>query len=210
MPPARLILASNSPRRQELLAVLGLSYVVRVVAVDEAELPGERPLDMVARLAREKAAAVPLAPGELLIAADTTVDLAGEVLGKPRDADDARRMLRAMRGRPHAVHSAVALRRGDELLLEVASTEVAMRPYSGAEVEAYIASGGPMDKAGAYGIQDQPFSPAERIAGCYLNVMGLPLCHLARALLRWGVPLPALPPPYCQVVLGGPCPVALF
>jgi MAF protein len=206
----RLVLASNSPRRQELLGRLGLAFVVRVAAVDESEQPAESPVEMVVRLAREKAAAVPLAAGELLIAADTTVDLAGEVLGKPQDEADARRMLLAMRGRPHAVHTGIALRRDGETALEVVTTGVLIRPYTAAEVEAYIASGGPLDKAGAYGIQDWPFCPVERIEGCYLNVMGLPLCHLARGLLRWGVPLPALPPPYCRDVLGQPCPVALF
>ena len=210
MGSVRLVLASNSPRRQELLAVLGLPFVVRVVPVDEAERPGETPAEMVLRLARAKAAAVPLVDGELLIAADTTVDLEGTVLGKPRDEGDARRMLEAMRGRPHLVHSGIALRREGEIWSEVCSTTVVMRAYSAAEVEAYIASGGPLDKAGAYGIQDRPFSPAERIAGCYLNVMGLPLCHLAQGLLRWGVTPPALPPPYCRGLLGFPCPVALF
>jgi septum formation protein len=205
-----LILASNSPRRQELLRVLGLPFTIRVAPVDEAELPDETPAAMVGRLARCKAQAVALAPDELLLAADTTVELDGVVLGKPVDEADARRMLEALRGRPHTVHSAIALRAAGREQVEVVTTAVVMRAYSEADLAAYLASGSPLDKAGAYGIQDQPFAPCERIAGCYLNVMGLPLCHVARALLAWGVAVPHLPPPYCAGVLGGPCPVALF
>lgn len=205
-----LVLASNSPRRQELLGVLGLSYTVRVAEVDESIRPGERPAAMVARLAREKALAVPLSPEELLIAADTTVELEGQVLGKPADREDAGRMLRMLRGRMHRVHTAVALRQGEEVEVEVVTTQVWMRNYGEEEVEAYLASGQAQDKAGAYGIQDEPFSPAERIEGCYMNVVGFPLCHLAQGLLHWGVAIPRLPPPYCQSVLGHPCPVALF
>lgn len=211
MVPLRLILASNSPRRQELLGVLGLAFHVRVAAVDETERAGESPARMVRRLALLKAQAVPLEGDELLIAADTTVELEGEVLGKPADEADARRMLAALRGRPHAVHTAIVLRRSEHLQSETVSTVVVMRAYGESEVAAYLRAGGPMDKAGAYGIQDEPFAPVERIAGCYLNVMGLPLCHLARGLHSWQVEVPHLPPPYCCAsVLGYPCPVALF
>jgi predicted house-cleaning NTP pyrophosphatase (Maf/HAM1 superfamily) len=108
------------------------------------------------------------------------------------------------------VHSAIALRAAGREHVEVVTTAVVMRPYSENELAAYLASGSPLDKAGAYGIQDQPFAPCERIVGCYLNVMGLPLCHLARALLAWDVAVPNLPPPYCAKILGAPCPVALF
>jgi len=132
------------------------------------------------------------------------------MLGKPRSPDDARRMLEALRDRVHAVHSGLTLRRADEIHTERITTQVWMRPYTPAELEAYVTAGHPMDKAGAYGIQDEPFCPVERLEGCYMNVVGLPLCHLARALLRWGVEVPALPPGYCRTVLGGPCPVALF
>jgi len=207
----RLVLASNSPRRQELLGVLGLAFTVRVAAVDESEHGGETPAAMVERLARVKAQAVPLREDELLIAADTTVELEGEVLGKPAGEADARRMLEALRGRPHAVHTGIVLRRGDRLQSEIVTTVVVMRPYGEPELAAYLASGSPMDKAGAYGIQDEPFAPVERIEGCYLNVMGLPLCHLARVLRAWRVGVPHLPPPYCAAaILGYPCPVALF
>jgi septum formation protein len=205
-----LILASNSPRRQELLGVLGVPFRIRAAPVDETELPGEAPAAMVARLARRKAEAVALEPDELLLAADTTVELDGVVLGKPAGEADARRMLEALRGRPHAVHSAIALRAAGREHGEVVTTAVVMRPYSAADLAAYLSSGSPMDKAGAYGIQDEPFAPCERIDGCYLNVMGLPLCHVARALRAWGMALPHLPPPYCAGLLGHACPAALF
>jgi len=190
--------------------VLGLPFTIRAVPVDEAERPHEAPAAMVARLARRKAAAVALEPDELLLAADTTVELDGQVLGKPADAADARRMLEALRGRPHAVHSAIALRAAGRRHAEVVTTTVVMRPYSEADLAAYLATGSPMDKAGAYGIQDEPFAPGERIVGCYLNVMGLPLCHVARALRAWGVAVPHLPPPYCAGLLGHACPAALW
>ncbi len=207
---AVLVLASNSPRRQELLSVLGLPYTIRVAAVDESIRSGETPEAMVARLAREKALAVPLSPGELLIAADTTVELEGQVLGKPADREEAHRMLRRLRGRMHRVHTAVALRQGEEVEVQVVTTQVWMRAYREEELEAYLSSGQAEDKAGAYGIQDEPFSPAERVEGCYMNVVGFPLCHLAQGLLRRGISMPHLPPAYCRSILGYPCPAALF
>ncbi len=205
-----LVLASNSPRRQELLGVLGLPYLIRVAPVDESILLTETPEAMVARLAREKALAVPLSPGELLIAADTTVEVEGQVLGKPADQEEARRMLQILRGRMHRVHTAVALCRDGEVEIQVVTTRVWMRTYGEEELESYLASGQAEDKAGAYGIQDEPFSPAERVEGCYMNVVGFPLCHLARRLLRRGVSVPHLPPAYCRSILGYPCLVALF
>ncbi len=205
-----LVLASNSPRRQELLGVLGQPFSVRVAAVDETVHPGETPAAMVVRLAREKALAVPLAADELLIAADTTVELEGENLGKPADREEARQMLLRLRGRPHRVHTAIALRRGEEIEVQVVTTQVWMRSYGEEELEAYLASGQAEDKAGAYGIQDEPFSPVERLEGCYMNVVGLPLCHLAQGLARRGIPIPCLPPTYCRSVLGYPCPAALW
>ncbi|MGC9023705.1 MAG: Maf family protein [Chloroflexia bacterium] len=205
-----LVLASNSPRRQELLGVLGLPYAIRVAEVDESVHLGETPEAMVARLAREKALAVPLSPKELLISADTTVELEGQALGKPADPEEARRMLRLLRGRMHRVHTAVALRRGEEVEVQVVTTRVWMRNYGAEELEAYLASGQAQDKAGAYGIQDEPFAPVERVEGCYMNVVGLPLCHLAQGLVRRGISIPRLPPAYCRGLLGHPCPVALF
>jgi len=210
MEAPRLILASNSPRRQEYLGRLGLPFAVRVAAVEEVGHPGESPGAMVARLARAKAEAVALEQDELVVAADTVVIVEDEVLGKPADAADARRMLEALRGRSHLVHTGLALRRPGECRVEVVTAEVVMRPYSAAEVEAYIATWQPLDKAGAYGIQDQPFAPVERLEGCYMTVVGLPLCHVAKRLLTWGVSVPSLPAEGCRQMLGRPCPVALF
>ncbi len=210
MASPRLVLASNSPRRQELLGRLGVPFAIRTAPVDEAGRQGETPVDMVARLAEIKSKGVPLHQDEILIAADTTVALAGEVMGKPVDLEDSRRMLQALRDRVHAVHSGVVLRRRGKVHVEVVTTQVWMRPYGDAELQTYLDSGAPLDKAGAYGIQDEPFQPVSRIEGCYMNVVGLPLCHLSRALLHWGIALPSLPPRYCRTVLGHACPVALF
>jgi septum formation protein len=185
------ILASSSPRRRELLASLGVDFMVRKPDVDETQRPGERDLDYVRRLSIEKADAVAaqLVGGAVVLAADTVVILAadtigveasgGGILGKPTDADDARRMLFRLRGRAHTVVTAVTLLRleGGEArrLTELTHTQVFMRDYSDAEIEAYIATGDPFDKAGSYAIQHEGFHPVERIEGSYTNVMGLPL-----------------------------------
>jgi septum formation protein len=210
MDPVRLILASNSPRRQELLTELGLSFSIRTEPVDEAGLPDEQPSDLVARVSRAKAEAVRLQEDEVIIAADTIVVLGDNVLGKPLDAKDAHRMLLALRDRPHTVYTGLTLRRPGEMVTETVGTLVFMRPYSVDEVEAYVVSGEPMDKAGAYGIQNRPFLPVSRVEGCYMAVMGLPLCHVAQGLLRWGLTVPLRPSAHCQSVLSGPCPVALL
>jgi MAF protein len=165
---------------------------------------------MAARLARLKAEAVPLDNGEIVIAADTVVVLDNEILGKPQDTDDARRMLWALRGRVHLVHTGLALRSLGETWSETDTALVHMRDYGADEIEAYIASGLPLDKAGAYGIQNEIFSPANRVEGCYMTVVGLPLCRLARALMRWNLYVPRIPPDGCRSVLGRPCPAALF
>ena len=160
--------------------------------VDETPLPGERPVAMARRLAVEKARMCDV-PG-VLIAGDTVV--AGpdgaEILGKPEDDADARRMLRLLRGKQHTVITAVAVRnvaRGAELVEHVV-TAVEMRPYGDAEIDGYVESGLPLDKAGAYGIQDGGFAPVTAIAGCYLNVVGFPLCVVARLLRQAGLAVP--------------------
>ncbi|MGC8873081.1 MAG: Maf family protein [Chloroflexia bacterium] len=207
----RVVLASNSPRRQEYLAWLGVPFEVRVVPVDEAAQEGESPEAMGERLARAKAEAVPCAPDEIVLAADTLVVLGHEVLGKPADADEALRMLLALRGRQHEVLTAVAFRTRSELEVQVVKARVWMRSYTPAEVEAYIASGQPFDKAGAYGIQDEPFSPVSRVEGCGLTVVGFPLCHIAQGLLRRGIPVPRQPVDLCRLSFDiRQCPVALF
>ncbi|MCS6962566.1 Maf family protein [Thermoflexus sp.] len=208
MIPKRWVLASASPRRQMLIQLLGYPVEVLSISIDETPKPNEDPAACAARLALAKAAAgARLAPDALVLAADTVVDLEGEILGKPEGTQEARAMLQALRGRPHQVHTAVALYhpfRG-EYLLEVATTRVWMRSYTDEEIEAYLATGDPMDKAGAYAIQHPGFQPARIVEGCYAAVVGLPLCHLARALRRWGWSPSEDLPTRCQSALEHLC-----
>ncbi len=203
----RLLLASRSPRRHDLLALLGLPFDVTATDVDETPQPGESPAALVARLSHEKARAAVAPPNALIIACDTVVALNGTPLGKPRDAAEATEMLRRLRGRPHAVYSAVTL-------LEVATwreqnavaeTTVVMRAYTDAELAAYVASGDPLDKAGAYAIQHAGFHPVTKVQGCYANVTGLPLCHLTRCLRAWGIEPARDVPAACQAHTGYCC-----
>jgi septum formation protein len=212
----KLILASNSPRRKQLLSLCGWEFVTSPAEVDERPLPGEEPTAYVLRLAETKArAAVPdMQPQVLVIAADTTVaDTAlGEgtsILGKPLNEADARQMLQRLRGRVHQVYTAIAVMHPAEerLLTDLCVTDVLMRRYSDEEIEAYIASGDPMDKAGAYAIQNSGFHPVEHPQGCFANVMGLPLCHLVRVLHEAGVSPQADVPKACQAALAYDCPV---
>lgn len=196
-----LILASSSPRRRELLASLGVQYEIIKPDVDETPLAGEAPLALVRRLSREKAlaAARQLQAQQLVLAADTIVILAadtlgvdehGEVLGKPASADEARAMLRALRGRAHLVCTAFTLLRADEARdahTQVVTTRVHMRDYTDDEIDAYIATGDPFDKAGSYAIQHEVFQPVARIEGSYSNVVGLPTDEVGAALRQWGV-----------------------
>jgi septum formation protein len=174
-----LVLASGSPRRHELLRQLGLDFEAVAPDVDETPLPGERPIDLVRRLADAKARVV---EGDPVVAADTTVEVDGEILGKPVDADDARRMLRRLSGRSHKVHTGVAVRAGDRLALDVTTTIVTFTPLTPPVVEWYIASGEPFDKAGAYAIQGAGGIFVETVRGSVSNVVGLPLTTLARLL----------------------------
>jgi MAF protein len=181
----RLVLASASPRRRELLRRLGLPFQVAVPAVDETPLPSEPPQQLAQRLAAAKATAT-LAnlPAALVLAADTVVSLDGRSLGKPADAGEAVRMLQALRAREHAVITAVCLARaGAQPNVSACCTRVWMRAYTAAEIAAYVASGDPFDKAGGYAIQHPTFRPVERLTGSYTNVVGLPL-GLVRSLLR--------------------------
>jgi septum formation protein len=183
----KLVLASASPRRRELLGALGISYRVVAADIDERLLPDEAPDALVRRLAETKALAVAGRLGHeersQVLAADTEVAWQGSVLGKPADPEHARTMLLALRARPHTVLTGLALARGESVVWSrVVETAVWMRAYADDEIERYIASGRPLDKAGAYGIQDAAFHPVERIEGCYTNVVGLPLCEVSRAL----------------------------
>lgn len=182
-----LVLASGSPRRAEILRQAGIPFVVRAAPVDETPLAGERPEDCVRRLAERKARAAPAGAGETVLGADTTVVIDGEMLGKPADAADARRMLAALAGRAHEVLTGVALRRGERVASAWASTRVEFAPMTASEIEDYVASGEPLDKAGAYAIQGLASKYIDRIEGCYFNVVGLPVALLATLLAELGI-----------------------
>jgi septum formation protein len=184
-----LTLASASPRRRRLLGLLDIPFVVAPVDVDEAPGPGESGGRLARRLAREKALAGAHAePGRLVLAADTVVDVDGRPLGKPADEDEARATLRALRGRSHRVITGLALAIGGRLSWHgAAETEVRMRRYGDEEIERYVATGRPLDKAGGYAVQDPDFRPAEGLRGCYPNVVGLPLCEALRGLRAAGL-----------------------
>lgn len=211
MPITEFILASNSPRRKVLLSLSGIPFRVQPADINEDPRKDEDPKFYVSRLAGEKASVVAhAADGDaLVIAADTTVVLDDEILGKPLDAAEARRMLERQRGRSHVVYTGISVRRiGDGAeLTDRATTEVPMRNYSDAELERYVASGDPLDKAGAYAIQNAEFHPVENLAGCYANVVGLPLCHLQRTLAKWDLHFEVDLPAACQKHLNYDCPV---
>jgi MAF protein len=183
-----------------LIGLAGWSVEARPADVDETALPGEMAADLTLRLARAKAAAVPATNGDVVLAADTTVIDGDRLLGKPVDAAEVRRMLASLRGRSHRVVTSIAVRAPDGRWIEDAcESTVPMREYGDREIEAYLASGGPFDKAGAYGIQDGLFEPVEmdRFTDCFANVMGLPLCHVVRSLRPLGIEPPADVPAAC-------------
>jgi septum formation protein len=188
----RFVLASASPRRRELLALLGLPVEVRPVDIDEDAGRSRDPQIVARLLARTKAEAARLTePDAPIIAADTIVSYEGTLLGKPCDAAEARRMLRMLRGQTHDVVTAVALMPPGQrsILGRQPLTRVTMRSYTDAEIEASIARGDPFDKAGAYAIQDSAFRPVERYEGCYCNVVGLPLWPLVEMLRKAELPV---------------------
>ena len=191
----RLILASASPRRAEILRDAGFDFEVRPCAVDESLRPGESPAAHVERLAREKAVAAAGMEGTgIIIAADTVVVANRKILGKPASRADARRMLRALSGRTHQVLTGIAIlklfqppgmnskRRVGFLSSAVETTRVTFARLNRREIEEYVASGEPHDKAGAYAVQGRGGRFVTRIEGCYFNVVGLPLAHLSRML----------------------------
>ncbi len=210
----RLLLASQSPRRRQLLGLLGYPFDVFVTDVDEDLHLAAGPAEYVRRTAAQKAEAAARAfaqprPRTLLIAADTTVALDGAILAKPADEADARRMLTALRGRAHQVHTGlcvVDLADGREAST-VHTTAVTMRDYSAAEVDAYVATGDPLDKAGAYAIQHGGFRPVAALDGCYLTVVGLSLCGLIALLREFGVPCRASRAALLAAHDGFPCPL---
>jgi septum formation protein len=188
--PDVLVLASASPRRAEILETLGLPTEVRPARVDESVLPGEGAEEHAERLARAKAAAVAgLVPGRWVLAGDTVVVVDDRILGKPRDEDHAVEMLMALQGRAHRVVSALALvEPGGRVRSGVQSTNVRFRPFGRPEAEAYAATGEPMDKAGAYGIQGLGAILVEGVEGDYSGIVGLPVPQLVRLLEEAGRP----------------------
>jgi septum formation protein len=180
-----LVLASRSPRRREILQQAGIPFIVRPIEIDETPLPGETARNYVTRIAREKAGAATaglMVTGDIVLTADTTVVVQDEILGKPSDAADARRMLRTLSGRRHEVLTGNCLRSAGHVIEDCAETSVWFVPLSSAEIQEYVASGEPMDKAGGYAIQGLASKFIQRIEGCYFNVMGLPIAMVYRHL----------------------------
>lgn len=184
-----IILASGSPRRRELLALMGVGdFTVRPADIAETVEEGLSPDRVVLSLSRQKADAVAAGlPGELVIAADTVVAYDGAILGKPHSAAQAAEMLRALSGRVHRVYTGFTLRRGEQVESGCEETEVSFRELTDSEIAAYVSTGEPMDKAGAYGIQGYGALLVQGIRGDYFNVMGLPVCRLGIALRNYGV-----------------------
>ena len=173
-----LILASQSPRRKELLGLFHIPFTVRVADIDESMDSGKAPCDEVARVSRLKALAVSRGADDVVIAADTIVVCAGQVLGKPHSEAEAKAMLRLLSGRDHQVMTGMTVLRGDRIETVTEVTDIHFRALSEKEIDAYVRSGEPMDKAGAYGIQGGAALFAEKMVGDYYNVMGLPVCRL--------------------------------
>jgi len=206
--PMKLILGSASPRRKELVAMLGLPFTIEKPEIEEVQQEGEAPAEFAKRLSREKAAAIATnhEPAEgFVISADTIVVHYGEVLGKPQDEDDARQMLKRLRGESHRVLTAVTIQNSatGKVITDICDSKVTLRQMSDDEIEAYVATGDPLDKAAAYAIQNVQYAPVEQVVGCPANVMGLPMCHVVRSLRRHGVELPASDPTQCRYSYGG-------
>lgn len=180
----QLILASQSPRRKELLGLFHIPFIVRVADIDEAMDAGKLPFDEVARVSRRKALAVEREASDVVVAADTIVVCDGKVLGKPKDEADAVAMLSLLSGRDHQVMTGVTVLRGEQIETFTEVTDIHFRDLTTEEIHRYVATGEPMDKAGSYGIQGGAALFAEKMVGDYYNVMGLPVCRLWMALGR--------------------------
>lgn len=209
MKETQIILASNSPRRRELLGWMRFAYLVHPADIDETPAPDEAPDGYVQRLAIQKAKTVASElPGQVILAADTTVADGTEILGKPADRADAKRMLEQLRGRVHFVHTGICVIAADgREVSELCTTPVQMREYSNEELEAYLDTGDPMDKAGAYAIQHKGFHPVIKMEGCFACVIGLPLCHVERAMRTIGLGERSEVPLICQKNLQYKCPI---
>ena len=180
----QLILASASPRRKELLGLFGIPFEIKVADIDETMDQNKAPFDEVGRVSRAKALAVPREDGDIVIAADTIVVCQNKVLGKPHSQDEAKEMLRLLSGRDHQVMTGCTVLRGERSETFTEVTDLHFRPLGEKEIEKYVASGEPMDKAGAYGIQGGAALFCEKMAGDYYNVMGLPVCRLWKTLAK--------------------------
>jgi len=206
-----IVLASNSPRRRELLALLQMDFTVSVADIDESTRENESPAEYVLRLAETKARAVAsrMEADRIVLAADTTVVNGRDILGKPGDDAEAFTMLTQLRGQIHQVYTGIALLQTSDglLLTDLCVTDVPMRNYSDDEIRAYIATRDPFDKAGAYAIQHAEFHPVENLSGCHAGVMGLPLCHVTRSLRKMNAHPNADVPANCQQYLKYECPV---
>lgn len=211
-PHPLLVLASSSPRRRQLLALADWMFNVIAADVDESLHVNELPADYVLRLAETKAraAAGRAHASQIILAADTTVVDGNDILGKPNDNAEAFAMLTRLRGHAHQVYTGVALLRlSDGLLLkELSVTDVPMRNYSDDEIQSYVQSGDPLDKAGAYAIQHPNFHPVASMSGCYAGVMGLPMCHVVRMMRKMDSPPHDDVPVKCQTLLEYQCPVS--
>jgi MAF protein len=208
-----LVLASNSPRRRQLLSLTGWEFTVSAADVDESQSANESPSDYVLRLAETKARAMATAvadTNQIILAADTTVVNGSEILGKPKDSAEATAMLKRLRGRTHQVYTGIALfRTRDRLLLkDLCVTDVPMRRYSDEEIDAYVRTGDPLDKAGAYAIQHPEFKPVSQMDGCFASVMGLPVCHLIRLMRIIGLQPDTEFFLSCETLLEYNCPVS--
>jgi septum formation protein len=215
-----LVLASSSPRRRELLALGGWIFEARPAEVDESQHPGEAPGTYVLRLAENKARACAGSPknrgtmsahqDQTILAADTAVVDGKDILGKPKDKAEALEMLRRLRSRTHQVYTGIAVMRMSDgnLITDLCVTDVPMRAYDEEEIETYIATGDPLDKAGAYAIQHPKFHPVEIMFGCYASVMGLPLCHLTRTLRLLDIAPRTNLSAECQSSLNYMCPIS--
>lgn len=177
-----IILASQSPRRRELMGLLRIPFTVRVADIDETMDAARPAFDEVARISRKKAEAVARKPEDVVIAADTVVVCQGQILGKPKNEQDARRMLELLSGREHQVMTGLTVLKGEKCIVCTEVTDILFRPLTNAEIQAYIDTKEPMDKAGAYGIQGGAAIFVSRLAGDYFNVVGLPVCRLSQIL----------------------------
>ena len=207
-----LVLASSSPRRRQLLSLAGWKFSVSAGDVDESQQENESPADYVLRLAETKALAVArqVHKDKIILAADTTVVDGTDVLGKPGDSAEAVQMLTRLRGHTHQVYTGVALLRVDDGLLfkDICVTDVPMRDYSNEEIQAYVQTGDPLDKAGAYAIQHSQFHPVETMHGCYASVMGLPMCHVIRLMRKMDIQPNTDFFRSCETLLEYDCPVS--